>query len=358
MEPLKNIYNKQFLKKLGQAIKTEYINFNEQKFLDLVVQDNWEELALKERMRRITISLHKTIPLEYEEVLACLYKVAPKFTGLLGIVFPDYVEVYGRGYWEESIAALEYFTEYSTAEFAVRPYLLLDQTRMLNQMQMWAENENEHVRRLASEGCRPRLPWGMSIPALKKDPLPILPILEMLKADESLYVRKSVANSLNDISKTHPDVMIEIAESWHGDNPNTNWIIKHACRTLLKKGDIRALQIFGYEDSEGVEITDFICRENTLTIGESIFFSFQITSATEKKSRIEYAIDYVKANGKRNKKVFHLSETVLHQGKKKYYEKIHGFKDLTTRKHYAGIHTLTIFVNGESKAEVDFEVRK
>ncbi|PKG25494.1 DNA alkylation repair protein [Niallia nealsonii] len=358
MEPLKNIYNTLFLQKLAQAIKTEYIDFHEQEFIELAVQDDWEELALKERMRRITISLHKTIPLEYTEVLDCFYKAAPKFTGLAGIIFPDYVEVYGREYWEESISALEYFTEYSTSEFAVRPYLLLDQTTMLDQMKIWAKSENEHIRRLASEGCRPRLPWGMSIPALKKDPFPILPILEMLKADESLYVRKSVANSLNDISKTHPDLMIEIAQRWYGHNPHTNWIIKHASRTLLKKGDIRALRIFGYQNSEGVEITDFICRGTTLRIGESLNFSFQAASAYEKKLRIEYAIDYVKANGKRNRKVFHLSETVLHQGEKRRYEKTHVFKDLTTRKHYAGMHTLTIFVNGERKKEIDFEVEK
>jgi len=358
MEPLKNIYNTLFLKKLAQAIKTEYIDFHEHEFIELVVQDDWEELALKERMRRITISLHKKIPLEYKEVLFCFYKVAPKFTGLAGIIFPDYVEVYGRECWEESMAALEYFTKYSTSEFAVRPYLVLDQMKMMNQMQTWAKSENEHVRRLASEGCRPRLPWGMMVPALKKDPTPVLPILELLKEDGALYVRKSVANNINDISKTHPNLVMEMAERWYGENNQTNWIVKHACRTLLKKGNIRALRLFGYEESGEVVISDFVCKEQVLAIGENLSFSFQVTSASTKKVRIEYSIDYVKARGTRSRKMFHLSETILQQGEKRRYEKTHAFKDLTTRKHYAGMHTLAIFVNGEKKAEVDFDLRK
>ncbi|MGP7817941.1 DNA alkylation repair protein [Niallia sp. 01092] len=356
MEPLKNIYNQTFVKNLGQAIKQECSSFDEQQFFVSVFQEDWEQLALKERMRRITVSLHATFTIDYEDVLACFYKIAPAFSGLKGIIFPDYVEVYGLEYWEQSLAALEFLTEYSTSEFAVRPFLLQDQESMLQQMQIWAQSDNEHVRRLASEGCRPRLPWGMSIPKLKKDPQTILPILQALKADESLYVRKSVANNLNDISKTHPNLAVELATSWYGDNTYTNWIVKHACRTLLKKGDSRVLEIFGYNEGESIEMTAVHCEQTQLSIGESMSFSFEVFAPIRKKIRVEYAIDYVKANGNRSRKVFHLSETVLKEEERKLYSKTHSFKDLSTRKHYPGQHTLYIIINGVEKASIDFDV--
>ncbi|WP_445486638.1 DNA alkylation repair protein [Niallia sp. 03133] len=356
MEPLKNIYNQTFIERLGKKIKQQCSFFDEQLFCASIYQKDWEELALKERMRRITISMHEALPLDYEDNLACFYNIAPSFKGLGGIIFPDYVEVYGLNNWEQSIAALEFLTEYSTSEFAVRPFLLKDQERMLEQMQIWTQSENEHVRRLASEGCRPRLPWGMSIPSLKKDPSPVLPVLEALKTDESLYVRKSVANNLNDISKTHPDLVIDLATAWHGENTYTNWIVKHACRTMLKKGEARVLAIFGYDAGESVELTSVHCEAEQVSIGESISFSFEVFSSIQKKIRVEYAIDYVKANGKRSRKVFHLSETVLEEGKRKRYFKTHSFKDLTTRRHYPGNHTLTVILNGKEKASFNFDI--
>ncbi|MFT8322883.1 MAG: DNA alkylation repair protein [Bacillus sp. (in: firmicutes)] len=356
MEPLKNIYNRTFVEKLADKMKEECLSFDEQSFFDSVYQQDWEELALKERMRRLTISLHDSLPLDYLEVLDCFYKAAPFFKGLGGIIFPDYIEVYGQNHWEQSIAALQFLTEYSTSEFAVRPYLLHDQEKMLNQMQIWAKSENEHVRRFASEGCRPRLPWGMSIPALKKNPYPVLPILERLKSDDSLYVRKSVANNLNDISKTHPDLVVELATSWYGENTYTDWIVKHACRTLLKKGDSKVLTIFGYDAGESLKISTIHCEKKHLSIGESIAFSFEIYAPNPQKIRVEYAIDYVKANGKRSKKVFHLSETMLQAEQRKAYSKVHSFKDLTTRKHYKGQHTLYLIVNGVERESIDFDV--
>jgi 3-methyladenine DNA glycosylase AlkC len=354
MEKLKNIYNENFIDLLGKACKKEYASFQEKNFQSLILQSDWDELALKQRMRRITISLHKTLPKDYLEALSILYAVAPNFTGLAGIIFPDYVEQFGLTNWDESIHALEIFTPYSTAEFAVRPFLLMNQDKMLHQMFQWSTHQNEHIRRLASEGCRPRLPWGLSVPSLKQNPRPILSILENLKQDPSLYVRKSVANSLNDISKTHPDLVFNITTLWYGKNEHTDWIIKHACRTLLKKGDKRILAIFGYREDSTLELTHFSYSPNPLKIGTTLLFSFQIHSHHQQKLRVEYAIDFIKAKGTHSRKVFKITETEIQHGETKAYKKKHSFQDLSTRKHYKGVHVLTILVNGVAKASCEF----
>ena len=356
MAQLKEIYNKNFIYKLTNAILDHYPDFNETTIYELIIQADWDDLALKQRMRRITVSLYESLPKDYIEALVILNKVAPQFTGLSGFIFPDYVELYGLDNWDESIQALETFTSYSTSEFGVRPFLLQNQQKMITQMIKWSTHNNEHVRRLASEGSRPRLPWAISIPSLKKDPTPILPILENLKQDNSLYVRKSVANNLNDISKTHPELVLDIANKWYGKNDYTNWIIKHACRTLLKKGDKQALAIFGYQDDTSMEITHLTWNKDQINMAEKIEFSFQVHASSTSKLRIEYAIDFVKSRGIRNRKVFKITETGIQSGETKSYTKTHSFHDLSTRKHYPGVHTISIIVNGVTKGSFDFNI--
>lgn len=358
MEPLKNIYDLAFITKLEDVFTQHYPAFDKERFRSSLFETEWEELALKERMRQITLSLAPVLPQDYGQAITILRQCAPSFTGLGGIVFPDFVEQYGLEDWELSIETLAYFTQFSTSEFAVRPFLIKDQSKMLAQMEVWASSENEHIRRLASEGCRPRLPWGLSVPELKKEPAPVLVILEKLKEDESLYVRKSVANNLNDISRINPDLAVEIAESWYGENQKTNWIIKHACRSLLKKGDPRVLQIFGFENNDNLTVSNFRITPERLLLEESIEFSFSLTSELEvpHKVRVEYAIDYVKANGKQSRKVFHLSEMEWKGVMKKVFTKKQSFKDLTTRKHYPGVHRITIIVNGAEKAVLEFDL--
>lgn len=235
----KSVFNEELITHLSDAFSREMSSFDKKGFHELVFQQDWEDLALKERMRRITLSMHEVLPADYEEALHILYKVAPTVGGLQGTIFPDYVELYGLNAWEASIKALAFFTPFSTSEFAVRPFLIQDQKRMLEQMIEWAGDENHHIRRLASEGSRPRLPWGQSVPALKQDPKQTLPILEQLKCDESLYVRKSVANHLNDISYIEKDWMLDVMKRWYGKDVKTDWIVKHACRSLLKKETLK-----------------------------------------------------------------------------------------------------------------------
>ncbi|MCL2559637.1 MAG: DNA alkylation repair protein [Turicibacter sp.] len=358
-ELLKDVYNPESVREFALKMQAVYPPFQVAAFLSAVLDDTWEGLGLLARERRISTMLGTFLPDDYEAALNLIDLVVADYASLFfGTIFPDFVEVYGQGDadWDLSIAALKRYTVYSTSEFAVRPFIVNHEERMMAMMYEWSKDENEHVRRLASEGCRPALPWGKALVKYKKDPTPILPILEQLKADPSLYVRKSVANNLNDISKTHPDLVAKIARDWYGENEWTNWIVKHACRTLLKRGNREVLAIFGYDDGATIEVADFALSTDSVSMGDSLTFSFQLSAVDDTKVRLEYGIDFMKANGKRNRKVFQISESTLKKGSQKIFSKKHAFADLTTRKHYPGVHAVTLIVNGVARGTLDFEL--
>lgn len=361
-ELLKNMYNYQSLHDLALRIRAVYHSFRVDDFVSDIMDETWDGLALKARMRQIAINLGRYLPDDYEQALGIIDKIIEGYPagfndyGLM--YFPDFVEVYGQDEcnWDLSMAALERYTPSSSSEFAVRPFIINHEERMMRQMAAWAVHDNEHVRRLASEGCRPSLPWGQALNSFKKDPSPVLGILEQLKADPSLYVRKSVANNLNDISKTHPDLVAGIAVDWYGKNKHTDWIVKHGCRTLLKKGNRDVLDIFGFADSECVNVDGFTLGAASVSIGGDMTFSFNIEAKEAVRVRLEYGIDYVKANGRRNRKIFQISELSLKQNGKRFYTKTHSFADASTRKHYPGIHSVTLIVSGIERGTLDFEV--
>lgn len=321
----------------------------------------WDSLEFKQRVMQISTNLGKYLPQDYKTAIHIIDKVILNYDVCLDgfvIFFPAFVELYGQDKenWEVSMAALARYTRYASAEFAVRAFIINDEERMMAQMAVWAKEDDEHVRRLASEGCRPRLPWGQALPNFQKDPSPVLRILEQLKADPSPYVRKSVANNLNDISKTHPALVEEIAGCWYGKNIYTNWIVKHGCRTLLKKGNTTVLALFGFADTGGVEVGSFSLKTASVSIGGSMTFSFEIEAKKAMKVRLEYGIDYMKANGKRNRKIFKISELTFKDNGKKSYTKTHSFAEISTRKHYPGLHSVTLIVNGTERGTLDFEV--
>jgi 3-methyladenine DNA glycosylase AlkC len=358
--PLKNMLNHESLSEFAEAIKTVYSGFKVEEFLKSTMDETWEGLELKARGRQITLNLRKYLPSDYKEAISIIDKVIIKYKGFACFSFPDFIELYGQDEenLDTSINALGRYTQYMSAEFAVRPFIINYEERMMGQMYEWSKSENEHLRRLSSEGCRPALPWGQALPKYKKDPTPILPILEQLKTDSSLYVRKSVANNLNDISKTQPELVIKIAKDWYGKNEHTDWIIKHACRTLLKNGNREVLFIFGCDDVDSIDVKDFALNKTSISIGEEMAFSFTISAKKEAKVRLEYGIDYVKSNGKRNRKIFQISESELKEKQKKEYTKIHSFADVTTRKHYCGTHSITLIVNGIEQGALDFLINQ
>ncbi len=361
-ELMKNRYHDGSLRELALRVKAVYPPFQTDAFVNDIMDETWEGRELKARMRQIAVNLGRYLPGDYETALGVINLVVagyPEgFNDFTLMYFPDFVEVYGQDvrHWDLSMSALERYTLSSSSEFAVRPFIINHEARMMRQMEEWAGHNNEHVRRLTSEGCRPQLPWGQALSSFKKDPSPVLRVLERLKADPSLYVRKSVANNLNDISKTHPALIAAIARDWYGENEHTNWIVKHGCRTLLKKGNREVLDIFGFADADRVEVEGFALGSPSVCIGQDMTFSFWIEAQKNTKVRLEYGIDYVKANGKRSRKIFQISELSFAKCGKKAYTKKHSFANNSTRKHYPGIHSATLIVNGAERGTLDFDV--
>jgi 3-methyladenine DNA glycosylase AlkC len=351
-ERLKDLFfSDTFIAELGNVIKEVYPDFDQDEFNRLIFMNDWANKELKQKMHHITQCMRVTLPEDFPEALKILKEVAPQFEGFNALIFPDYVESCGIDDWELSLPALAFFTRFCSSEFAIRPFLVKDSGRAMKYMYKWAEDENYHTRRLASEGCRPRLPWAMSLPAFKKDPTPILKILEMLKDDPVEYVRKSVANNLNDISKDHPDLVLDICERWYGQGKNTDWVVKRACRTLLKVGNTRALVLFGFGDPSHIEVEDLVFDRQSLTIGDELLFSFRIKPSNKEvhRIRLEYEVGYVKANNRISPKIFQIKEADYESGSHVITKK-HSFKDLSTRKHYPGQHKFTIILNGVEKA--------
>ncbi len=342
----------------ANIIKQYYPEFNKNRFINLVFNDAWNSKELKEKMYHTTLCLHSTLPENYQQTVDILLKIASLVTGFEAMVLPDYVEQYGLEDWDISLSALAHFTKYSSSEFAIRPFLKKDPPIAMAYMAKLAEDKNEKVRRFASEGCRPRLPWAKALPEFKKDPGLILIVLNKLKNDESEFVRRSVANNLNDISKDHPELVLEICERWYGKTKNTDWIVKHACRSMLKAGNKRALLIFGYGDSSKIKVDTMKLDEKTVIIGNDLIYSFQLFSSTknESKIRLEYGMDFMKSNGKQSRKIFQITENTFKPGKHSFLRR-HSFKDLSTRKHYEGKHCITIIANGDEKASASFMVK-
>jgi len=353
MQALKDIYNPQEINRLADAIASVYPQFQREAFVASLINDSWSKRELKQRMRAVTLSMGEFLPHDYQEALTILRKIHDRFDGLFHLIFPDFVEVYGLDEYEVSIEALQLFTPRSSSEFAIRPFLVR-YPQLIERLQEWTRYEDEHIRRLASEGCRPRLPWAMALVEYKQDPTNILEVLESLKDDESLYVRKSVANNLNDISKDNPQIAKRVFKQWYGNSAHTDWIVKHASRTLLKAGDIEVMELFGYSP-EGIRVRN-LKVDKQVTMNDSLDFSFGIYSSDILgKVRLEYKLGFVRQNGTMGYRVFKISEREL-RVRELSIEKSHHFKYITTRRYCTGVHTLTIIVNGREFFAEAFEL--
>jgi 3-methyladenine DNA glycosylase AlkC len=364
---LKDIYSLAFYNQLVEILEVVLPHFDRVVFLDRIFDTTWDKKELKARMKHTTFVLSQFFPSDFEatsllmERIIALWQERYATTPSLEFMFlPDYIEKYGINHFEVAVSTMATITPFTSCEFAVRPFILKYGERMIQQMEAWSLHDNHHVRRLASEGARPRLPWAIALPAFKKNPSPILPILEHLKKDSSEYVRRSVANNLNDIAKDNPDVVLTIARKWKGISKQTDGIIKHGCRTLLKQGHPEILAYYSLNKGGHIEVLNFQLITPKIAIGESIMFAFSIRNAqlTPQKVRIEYAIFYLLKNGNHAKKVFKISEKQLNAHETIAVQKKQSFKPITTRTFYTGQHQLALIVNGEERHRQDFELMK
>ncbi len=334
--------------------------------LSSIFDSTYKDLELKERMRRITESLQSNLNGSFGQNLELLMasadlflKQEQKLVGLELMFMPDFIETFGLNEFNTSVKAMEKVTTYMSCEFAVRPFIIQYGDDMMQKMYSWSESENHHVRRLSSEGCRPRLPWAMALPDFKKDPSPVLPILERLKSDESEYVRRSVANNLNDIAKDHPDLVLKTSKKWMCRSKETDALVKHAMRTLLKSNYPGSMELFGYAAPGEIAVKNFSVVTSEIRIGDKIEFRFKIvnTSKKIKKVRLEYAIHFLLANGKNTKKVFKISEREMKPGEKLSVNRKHSFRIITTRTYYPGTHYVSAIVNGTEEEKKAFELK-
>ena len=361
--PLKYMYNPAFFEKLCPVLEQCIPGFHSQEFIFRIFNNQWPDLELKERVRRITTVLHQMLPpqfglaVQHILLISRILEAGDRLQGFEYIFLPDYIEAHGLDHPDASLEALGEITRLVSAEFAVRPFLIRYPEKAMQFFHKWSQSKNANVRRLASEGCRPRLPWARALVTFKEDPSPILPLLENLKQDPSSYVRKSVANNLNDISKDHPQIVIALAEKWSGTHPHTDWIIRHGCRSLKKAGDEKTLRLHGFNAGSKSRISKLLLPKE-IRIGGLLNFTFAFKNIENKaaKFRLDYAIDYVTASGKISRKIFKISESTFPPGEKITITRKRSFKNFTTRKHFRGKHLLSIIANGKKLAAREFIV--
>lgn len=368
-ELFKDLYGKQFFELFTDGLNEVIVDFNRTKFLAEIYESEWKDMEFKQRMHHIADVLKNYLSNDFPESTNQLYEIiaalkangsdkAIKYAELAFVFIPDYIEQNGIAYFEASVIAFEKITPFTSCEFAVRPFIIKYEGKMLEKVMQWTAHKNEHVRRLASEGSRSRLPWGMAIQSLKKNPKPVLPILEALKNDPSEYVRKSVANNLNDISKDNPQTVISLAKQWKGKTKETDWVVKHACRTLLKEGNTEVMQLFGFASPDEIEVKNLCLDNDNINIGDYLEFNFQLQnhSKNDVKIRLEYAIYYRKRNGTRSKKVYKISEKNYAPKSQTIINRRQSFKLISTRKFHAGQHILSIIINGVEVDDISFEL--
>ena len=361
MEPFKELVNGEVVENLSNNLKSLHSSFDEQSFKSFILE-KLPELELKQRISLVVQALHQNLSGDYAEDIHILDKLAERVYGnkpdITALCLPEYVSTFGLEHFDFSMEALERYTVYCSSEFAVRDFIILDQERAFEFINKWKFSKNHHVRRLASEGSRPRLPWGKKLHSLVKDPEPLRQILEHLNQDDSEYVRKSVANCLNDISKDNPEWMLDLVESWDNSNALTAWIIKHGARGLIKQGYPRVFSLFGFTADPKLELGEIALSAEKIKIGDELEFYFMVNNLEEKevKLAVDFKVYYIKKTGKSLPKVFKLKELVIPKGTSEKIRKKHSFKDVSIRKHYPGIHKIEVVVNGKAVAEKEFQL--
>jgi len=372
MEPFKNIFNPVLVQDMAAHFARHHPDFNQQGFITDATH-NFETLELKDRSSQIAAAMQTHLHDDFEQTAALLRASLEQnppddlkdaqisdhgIAGWAVMPMAHYVGLHGFDHFDTAMHLFKELTKRFTSEFAVRSFLLQDQERTMAYLMKWAEDENRHVRRLASEGCRPRLPWAPQLPQLIAEPTPLLPLLEKLKDDPEPYVRKSVANNLNDIAKDHPRVVTAIAEQWlKGASSERERLVRHACRTLIKQGDQKLLSVLGYRKPQ-LKIKQLKLGKAEVYFGGALPFALSLTSTSKQEQPliIDYIIHHQKAGGHTTPKVFKWKTFTLKGQETVNLKKKHPFKKITTRVYYPGRHALEILINGESYIKQDFEL--
>lgn len=364
----KDVFNRDVITDFANRIQSAYQLFKRDEFIEACC-DPLEHLSFLERSHHIRDTLYSYLPSEYPIAIDLLLSVLgpelenPGTTDWTSfIVMPQtaYVSKYGSAYYELSMTALYEMTKRFSAENDLRTYIELNYTETMSILSEWTKDESPHVRRLVSEGTRPRLPLAGRIKRFQEDPTPVIKLLDLLVEDKSLYVRRSVANNINDIAKDNPEMAIDTLEKWSRiDDSNVRWVIRHASRSLVKQGNTRMLTILGYKEEPTIHIKQFSIEESCYSIGDAIEFTVVIDNigSLEEALMIDYVIHYVKANNRIIEKVFKMRKTIIKSKQSFTFTKIHYLRNTSGRQHYPGIHCVELIVNGIRYKEIAFELK-
>ncbi|MDO8909932.1 MAG: DNA alkylation repair protein [Pseudohongiella sp.] len=366
-EPLKNLYGPEIPRRIADMISAAHPAFAHNKFLEFVMP-TYESLELMPRGWHMADGLRHALPDDYEKAVDILLTSLPTakahvaetsatadregntLAPFLFMPHTFFVARYGLNHFDTSMRAQYELTQRFTAEFSIRPFLQQHTQATLKKLESWVDDPSEHVRRLISEGTRPRLPWASRLHEFQKDPGPVLSLLEALKDDPSLYVRRSVANNLNDIGKDNPAIMLDTAERWMTQaSAERAWIVKHALRVAVKNAEPRALALMGFGNKALIEVSDRRISPEDVREGDAVTLSCTLHS-TAKKSQtllIDFVVHYVKANTSTRPKVFKLTSCNLAAGDSVFLSKKLSLAPMTTRQHYAGEHKVALLINGQ-----------
>ncbi|MBC7691158.1 MAG: DNA alkylation repair protein [Methylotenera sp.] len=367
---LKHLFGAELLGRVGVAIAKVHPAFDQKKFSAL--RGELESLEMKARVRLIRDELRRQLPESYPEALDILLKAARpgKLKSFDLWPFTDFIQTHGLSHVPQSLNALRELTRHFTGEFAVRPFLIQAENETLTYLEACALDPDVDVRRWASEGSRPRLPWGEKLHEFVRDPAPTVRILELLKFDPELYVRKSVSNHLNDIAKDHPELVVRLLARWRKEGlrkekdgeshaAKIDWIVHRALRSLIKAGHPGALKLMGVSTQTQLDFCAFRIHQEILKLGERLEFEFKVRSTCAKPQKlvVDYIVHYVKANQSTSPKVFKLRTVTLPARGELAIVKSHHLKKITTRVHHPGMHFLEIQINGRVVGRLKWELR-
>ncbi|BDX06698.1 DNA alkylation repair protein [Planctobacterium marinum] len=369
-EPFKEKFNVALITALAETIQDRFPEFTAENFINSAIKD-LDSLELKQRSMQITEALHQCLPIDFnhfaEIIRAILHPddnmdmnlARVEKEGVRGwAIMPlaDLVAIRAiPEYFDEGLILLSELTKRFSAEFAIRDFILMDLSKAFTTITQWTTSDNEHLRRLASEGARPRLPWGKQLPDLIRDPQPLMPILESLLDDDSEYVRRSVANNLNDIAKDNPGFVIDfVACHIATDNRQRMRLLRHACRTLIKQGEPQILALFGYTRFTGNTVLTLDTEQVSWGGVVSATLNLSSNSRDNQSLMIDYVVWHQKVNGKLAPKVFKWKVIDTWNGASLTLTKKHSFKPVTTRRYYPGLHKIQVQINGEVFDEVSF----